>query len=443
MTLQDLFLTPIYLVILFFVLLVIRSMMVKDLIIRKYFFPAVFLKIIGGISVGLAYYFYYQRGDTVLYFEGAGYIFKAIFEAPYKGLLLLVATDQLDPEIYEYTSQIMFFGDAQSYFIVKIAGILSLLSFNTYSIIAIFFALFSFSGTWALYLALYRMYPHLHKEFAISVFFIPSIFFWGSGILKDTVTLGALGWMFYSFSNIFIQRKQIKRSIIIFFISAFVISSIKVYILLCYIPAISVWLFSIFSGNIKSASTRAFLKPFLLISAILFGLIAGGQIVKDDQKYNLSKLATTSTETSAYLLEISKQENGSGYSLGEMDGSVSSFISKAPQAIWVTLYRPYLWEAKNIAMFLSALESFYFLILSIITFKKVGIGNAIRYIRTNDFLTFSFIFCLTFAFAIGISTANFGTLVRYKIPLLPFFLCSIYLLKSFAVDNKKINLKGR
>jgi hypothetical protein len=437
--LKDLFITPFYLLVTFFALLIIRSVMVKDLTIRKYFFSAVYLKIFGALSVGLVYQYYYTGGgDTTHYFNGAGTIFRAMFESPYKAFLLLMAKDQPIYEAYEYTSEIMFYGDGPSYFICKLASIFSLLSFHTYSIIALFFALISFSGIWAMYLALYKMYPNLHKEFAIALFYIPSVFFWGSGILKDTVTLGALGWAFYAFTNIFIRKTQLRRSIFILFLSSYFILSIKIYILLCFIPAISVWLFSIFSNQIKSPTTRNFLRPFFFILAIAFGLLAAGQISADNDKYSLDKIAETSTTTSSYLLSQSISDRGSGYDLGTNDGTIIGFLSKAPQAIWVTLFRPYLWESKNVNMLFAAVESFFVLILCITTIRKVGISNVFGLIKSNDFLTFSFIFSFTFAFAIGVSTSNFGTLVRYKIPLLPFFISAVYLLRSFEPKKAKI-----
>jgi hypothetical protein len=38
------------------------------------------------------------------------------------------------------------------------------------------------------------------------------------------------------------------------------------------------------------------------------------------------------------------------------------------------------------------------------------------------------VFSIVFAFAIGISTFNFGSLVRYKIPIYPFFLSMLFVL---------------
>jgi hypothetical protein len=41
---------------------------------------------------------------------------------------------------------------------------------------------------------------------------------------------------------------------------------------------------------------------------------------------------------------------------------------------------------------------------------------------------YCFLFSLVFALFVGASTLNFGTLVRYKIPCLPFYAISLFLI---------------
>ena len=50
-----------------------------------------------------------------------------------------------------------------------------------------------------------------------------------------------------------------------------------------------------------------------------------------------------------------------------------------------------------------------------------------------------FIFSITFAFAVGITTPNFGTLVRYKIQCMPFYIAMLFML----LDYKKSVVKKR
>jgi hypothetical protein len=76
----------------------------------------------------------------------------------------------------------------------------------------------------------------------------------------------------------------------------------------------------------------------------------------------------------------------------------------------------------------SALEAFGFLILTINLFYKKGIKRPFQEIFKDPRLLMCFIFSLVFAIGVGASTANFGTLSRYKIPCEPFYVIMLLLL---------------
>jgi len=52
---------------------------------------------------------------------------------------------------------------------------------------------------------------------------------------------------------------------------------------------------------------------------------------------------------------------------------------------------------------------------------------------------YCFLFSLIFALFVGATTLNFGTLCRYKIPCMPFFVISLFLIQD-AATKKKENL---
>jgi hypothetical protein len=47
------------------------------------------------------------------------------------------------------------------------------------------------------------------------------------------------------------------------------------------------------------------------------------------------------------------------------------------------------------------------------------------------------VFAIIFSFAVGITTHNFGTLVRYKIPMYPFFVSGLFILLSYSKKERK------
>lgn len=432
---RDLIVTPILLMGIAVLAYVIRPR-VTDAITRIYFFPALTVKIVGALAVGLIYQFYYDGGDTFNYHtHGSRHIWEAFVDSPVKGMKLLTSDGNDFNDIYRYASKIAFFSDPQSYAIVKTAAVFDLFTFSSYSATAILFALVSFVGMWMFFLTFYEQYPQLHRGLAIASFFIPSVFFWGSGLLKDTITLSCLSIATYQVFRIFIKRKFGIKHIILLTASLYGMYAIKIYILLTFLPAAIVWVFIANLAAIRTVVLKIMLAPFIISAAVALAYFAMLKAGEDNAKYSLKNVAKTAQVTAYDIRYWTGRDAGSGYTLGELDGTFASMMRLAPQAVNVSLFRPYLWEVRNPLMLLSALESMALLIISlyILIKKNVKIFSAL----TNMNVLFAMIFSIAFAFAVGVSTFNFGTLVRYKIPLLPFFLVALILILHHSKRERK------
>ncbi|TDN35818.1 hypothetical protein A8B98_12265 [Hymenobacter sp. UV11] len=431
MELSDYLLTPIYLGVIYAIAFAIRPG-VTNKYTKPYFIPALSLKLLGAIALGILYHTIYA-GDTNNYFHHASIIYRAFGDSFSAGLHLLTTDGTVTPDIARYTSQMTWFGaDSKEYFVIRVAALGALLGFDTYSVTALFFAVLSFSGMWAMYMTFAKIRPQVYKELAVAVFFLPSVFFWGSGLLKDSLCLGGLGWLFYAFYRGTIEKKNILRCVIIGIIAVRVVAYMKVYILLAFVPPAALWVFNENTARIRSVAVRWMARPFLLLGGSLVAIYAMGQIAAADARFNIDKIGAQSKLTATYLQGVSKQENGSGYNIGEQDGTIAGMAKLAPQAVVVALFRPFLWESRNPTMLLSALEATYFLFLTVRIFYRVGLFKALRTITASPVLTLCFVFSLVFAISVGISSGNFGTLVRYKIPLMPFYLSGLYILQSMT-----------
>ncbi|WP_375579843.1 hypothetical protein ABWH96_01830 [Marivirga tractuosa] len=408
---------------------------------KKYFYPALLLKMVGAIGVGLVYQFYYGGGDTFTYYtHGASHIVSAFYENFSAGLKLLTANGEFDAETYKYSSKIWMYRDTTSYFIVRIASIFGILTYNSYAGTALFFAFFSFWGLWMMYQSFCNIYPELKLHFAIAIFFIPTVFFWGSGILKDTVTLGATGFLVYSFIQIFFERKNLLWNVLLLLLSIYIITSVKLYIFLCLMPALILWYFFYRIGRIRSLVAKILVAPFLLAIgggvAYYVALKAG----EDNKRYALDQIAETAQVTAYDIRYWTGKDAGSGYSLGELDGTFTSMIKLAPQAINVSLFRPYLWEVNNPLMLLSALEALFLLGLTIRLLYRNKLLHITQSIR-SPIILFCLIFAIIFAFGVGISTYNFGTLSRYRIVMIPFYVMAIFILDFHAQMKGSENIE--
>ena len=436
MELSDLFITPVYLAIIYLIAYSVRSS-VTNIYTKKYFIPALTVKIIGAVALGILYHTLYG-GDTNNYYRHAGIVYHAFGDSFAAGWELVTTSGDVTPAIRKYTDQLTWFGHGSNeYFVVRVAAVFALLSFNTYTVIAVLFATSTFSGMWVMYVTFVKLRPQAYKELAIAVFFLPSVFFWGSGLLKDSLCLGALGWLFYAFYRGAIERKNILRCLLVGAGAIGVIFAMKIYILLAFMPPALLWVFNENSGKIRNTAVRWLSKPLFLGIGLTVALYAFTQLAAADDRFNVDKIGAQSKLTSDYLQQVSQTEQGSGYNVGVQDGTIGSMVKLAPQAMIVALFRPFLWEARNPTMALSALEATYFLILTLRILWRVGLLKTLSAVGRVPVLTLCFVFSLIFAISVGISSGNFGTLVRYKIPLMPFYLSGLYILQSIVLPVVK------
>jgi hypothetical protein len=437
MQIADLFLTPFYLLLIYGVAFAVQPS-VTNRYTKPYFIPALTLKLVGGLAFGIIFNTIYG-GDTNQYYNMISVVHEAFGDSIFTGIkLLFIKNREADPSLFHYTDRMFWLGrDSTEYLPIQIGAVLGLFCFNNYSVITLGFATLSFTGMWAMYMTFVKLRPQIYKELAAAVFFIPSVFFWGSGLMKDPLCLAALGWIFYAFYRGFIEKKNIPRCVIIGYIASSVLISTKIYILLAFLPPALLWVFNEYSTRFNSPLVRTVAKPVLFIVGGGVALFALTTLTKGDSRFDIDKIGAQSKLTADYLLSVSQAQNGSGYSLGEQDGTIGGMLKLAPQAVVVSLFRPFIWEAHNPTMLLSALEASYFIFLTLRIFYRVGIGKTLKAISGSPALTLCFIFSIIFAIAVGVSSSNFGTLVRYKIPLMPFYLGGLYILQSMATPTQR------
>jgi hypothetical protein len=445
LTIWDLILTPFYLLILIWIAKrQCNKRYPKGHALRPYFMNGLYVKFAGAILIALIYQYYYGGGDTFQYFKHTKIINSAFNDSFFTWLKVITRQPiQGNPEVYAYASQMEWYGDPASYSVAAIGAIFGVFCGTNYMPIALLFAYFCFTGVWAMYRTFANLYPKLHKELAIAFLFIPSTFVWGSGMFKDTLCLFGLGWMVYSTFRIFVNRDFSFKNLLMLLFSFYLVATVKLYILLAFLPALSLWLLLSYSYKIKTAGLRFIVTILFIGMAVVGFLFFTGRFAKEMNKYSLERVAATAATTRSWI-SYSSGDEGSAYDLGEFSPTIGGMLSKFPQAVVVTLFRPFLWESKKIIVLLSALEALVFLFFTLKAIVK-NKGKMIARITKDANLMFCLIFSLIFAFAVGISTYNFGTLSRYKIPCISFYAAFIVILLYHKEQDKntgKFQLKS-
>lgn len=422
---------PFFVALIFFYARRVQSQYQDENPLYRYFTRGLITKVLAGFLVCLIYIFYYGGGDTIGYFESSRLMTRMLFINPEVYFSVLGGNLSIDNLNVYYTSDLCcpdYYKDPQSFAVVRFVSPLVLISGFNYFAATALMALVSYGGIWRMFLLFNSLFPGMEKKLATAILFMPSVMFWGSAILKDTITFSALCWLTVSVYYVFIKPERRMYHFFTLALAVYLIISIKPYIFVAILPGATIW---ILFNRIKSIS-----NPIIRLSVapviMLFGLGASSLVFSTFSESlgdygSVDKALNKAVITKNDLTREAYGQNS--FDIGEIDGSVSGLISKFPAAYMAGMFRPYMWDVTNPVMLMSALENSYLLLLIIRLLLRTGPGFFIR-VFSNPVLIFCFVFTIFFAFALGLTTANFGALVRYKIPAIPFFLLIIFVLES-------------
>jgi len=425
----DFVLTPIYIFLLYLFFRRKRKKF-KDPLLQRYHRQGFWIKIFASILF-ILYYSYLTEGDsTVLYQLEGNNLYHLILNNSNNLKYIFHKGKDFDLSLVKAPGNEGYFRDEGNFMVIRLDALFSFISFGSYAIINLLFASLAFSGLWKLFKFFYEQYPKLHRQFAISILYFPTLAFWSAGLLKDTLCIAAIGWLTYSVYGLLYKRKSILKNCIIIFISAYFLVVLKVYILLAYVPFFVLF---IILKNLQSVRFK-FLRYLLAPGLIALSIYAFSQILTTYNNELGAYAVEDLTSSISHLNEVIEQRSdradaASNFSLGAtFDGTFSGLIKIAPIAVATTFFRPFIWEAHKISQLMAALESLVLMFFTLYVIFKSGLFTFIKLILSDPLIMFCFLFAVVFGLFVGASTLNFGTLVRYKIPCLPFYSISLFLI---------------
>lgn len=451
LSIWDLILPPIYILIIFIIGHLVQVKFIKENHIYRYFKMGLLAKIVGAISLCLIYTLYYNGGDTTAFFNGSVSMVKLYSKSP--ETFFSIMTDHLTKENYSEfdndTGWPFYYRESGSFTVIRFTTVIQFLSFNSYLVSSIILAAISYSGIWKLFRLFCEIFPDMHKQFYYSILLVPSVLFWGSGILKDTYTLMGACWFTYSFYKVFVKPDKVTTNVIMMIIMAYIMIKIKPYIFIALMPGTLLWFAFERVKRVENWLLKILTGPFLIVSASLLGYLLLINLSSDFGQYSSAENILYKAQNTQYDLKQSYY-GGNSFDIGEFDASATGVLSKLPEAIMAGLFRPFLWESKNFVMIIAATENSVLMLLTIFLLVKLGIYRFYKVIAKEPILFFSVIFSLFFAFSVGLTSANFGAMVRYKIPAVPFYLSSLLIINNYYQQKRRaekaalaeIKLKG-
>jgi hypothetical protein len=260
----------------------------------------------------------------------------------------------------------------------------------------------------------------LRVRLLVATMLVPSVVFWSSGLLKESVAMAGLGPLTLGVHRMLNGRLIAGVWLVVF--GAVVVGLVKPYILFAFVVASGVWLYA----TRARAAGLPMLSPRAAVTALVLGV--GGLIVlgKIFPKYAFENIA----EQAAFRQEIGERARGdSTYQMG--DGTVTSLSGQlvfAPFALITALFRPFIFEGAKVQQIVNALETTTFLASATGLIWRSKLRTLWRAVIAHPILMFCIAFTTTLGVAVGLSTTNLGTLSRYRMPLVPFFAATLVLL---------------
>lgn len=398
---------------------------------------------IAGILYAWMIVYYYGYGDPIGYKDRSDEVLNSITRDWANIKYIFLPVDAFRDYILslgysnsEYLRVNFAYYTDQNFMISRVSCLTAFFTFNRFLIISFVFTNIAYYGFILIYTACKRLIGGYKKELAISCLFIPSCIFWSSGLAKEPICIIALGVMFSSVVRLFFgnQWKLITLLQLLFF--SYVLYIVKSYIFYCFSFSFVCW---ILYNSIKKLVARAVIIKIAF--ALLFTIAAAGIVyflstsfvslisenIRDIISYNIDAYESMAFRQKGSLIEVK-------------DVDISSFwgiIKFIPQGLVNVYFRPFPWEISNVLMIFTVLENLFFIYLFFRVLVKSRFFTRHLFINKN-YQVFAVLFSFTLAFAIGISTFNFGSMVRYKMPFLPFWAGFLLIIsRKLSSGNKR------
>ena len=377
---------------------------------KPYFWPALSLKILAGVAVGALYFFHYGAGDTISYWQDGVKISAYAQSFPADALAFFWD----ESEAFDFVTTLQQQGP-RSLFFSKICGLFALATGANYWMMSAFASVISFLGAWFLFRRMSEFFPSHQRVAAIAFLVFPSVVFWSSGLIKESVGLAALYFLVAVCLSMIYNRAPSLLEWVLTIVSLWMGWNLKYYWMGILIPvAIPMVLI-----GVAKRSRPAFARYDILLWSGLFFVFL---------------IVATSIHPNFYpsrFLEVIYQSNLEFTRLSDpprivqyfnLEPSLSSLMMNAPAAWIAGLFRPFAWEAYNLLSMVAGIENLMLLVIVCVALPSLGrLGSSPH--RLPVLATMVYVILLIGFLAL--STPNFGTLSRYKIGAVPFlvFLC--------------------
>lgn len=402
--------------------------------LRPWQLPAVFLlKVLAGMALWAIYTWYYtSRTDSDIYkfFDDGNVLFSALAsDHPWDYFRMMLGNTSDDPRIDQQYLRVMnnwyrqyeghVFNDAHT--LIRFNALVRLVSFGHYPVHTVFACFLGLVGSVGLYRAFLPLLRPLQHLLFGAVFLLPSVVFWSSGVLKECLLLLGLGLFVYGVMAL-AARRWTAGPLLVLVLGTVLLTMIKVYVLASVLPAAAALVWCGLERRTGVAWRFAVVLGCYLLVTLALRLPGTDVGVLEVLRVKQHDFIGVATSTAA----------GSRIELMPLETGAWSFLRSAPHALYVTFLAPFLAVRNGALGMLGALENLLLPIMLLMVWRCRRPWSEVPWAP----VFFCGTFVLLLALVMGWTTPVIGALVRYRVPLLPFYFIGLLLL----MDPQRIRL---
>ncbi|MCI0750893.1 MAG: hypothetical protein L0Y35_03575 [Flammeovirgaceae bacterium] len=388
------------------------------------YWPAFFVKLLAGVSFGIIYTQYYSISDSHIYFSDGNRIAQLSQRDFYSYLNFLWSGTQP----HDWLTQLQFQAP-RAVFMSKVMSIVILCGGKNYWLSTLMVSLLTFFPAWYFVSVLKAKFHSLKWPVVIAVLFFPSVLLWSSGIAKESVAMASLYYLSAVILRLYFKDRLKFYDYLLILFFGWLVWSLKYYYLAVWLPI-----------GVSLLVVHVLLKP-KRFEALIFFVIMGIMLLSAGLFHpNFIFEYFVDVITSNYTQIHNLSDAGDAiifYNLHENNNQWTSafyIVLNAPWALFSGLFRPFLWEVNSFMQIFAAIENLLLLVLTIGTLKNIKQANRsphrLLLLAVITFVAILIIF-------LTLSTPNFGTLSRYRVGCLPFFVLLILSNNTWLAKFKK------
>ncbi len=369
------------------------------------------LKFICGLILGIVYSNYYVSGDTFSYLHDANTLHSLLAQHSIQYFQIISGINSNNPSLQSLLASMHLWNDAgfntmynDSRTLIKLNAIIRIFSFGYYEVHVLLMSFISLCGLMMLLKVATFYSDNKERLLAIIIFCTPSVLFWGSGLIKESLQIFSMGFVLYRFHKLIVHSNP--KNIFYFAFSMLLLFLTRNYIFFAFIPGLIAW--GIYNRYPKF---NCFLL-FTICYAVM--LTAAFQLKNINPQFDIAQML--------FDKQIIFYKNAVFYPAESLiqrvpfAPSAFSVVKRSPEAFWLTLSQPYIWQCKNPLYFIPSIENIIYIFLLVLMILKIETST----LKTNPLFAFSICFAIVLFVIIGLTTPVVGTMVRYKVPALLF-----------------------